>query len=358
MAPIVHEIRRRFRTWRCTVVATAQHREMLDHTLRVFGITPDIDLDVMEPGQELAQLTAKLVLRFESVLKEHRPDVVLAQGDTTTTFVAGLCSFYRNIPFGHVEAGLRTGIMRSPFPEEMNRVLSARLARWHFAPTDSARRNLLKEGYDESSVHMTGNTVVDALLATARLSETGIPHHSTRRLMLVTAHRRENFGQRMSQIFAAIRALVERNPDLEVLYPVHPNPQVAGPARAVLGGHERIVLSEPLEYLPFVAALKRCYLVLTDSGGIQEEAPALGKPVLVCRHDTERPEAVEAGVARLVGTETEAIVTAAQELLDNPAVYSRMARGVSPYGDGHAAERIVKILGDALEPGLAAASNG
>ena len=325
------------------VLATAQHRQILDQVLQVFGIAPDIDLDMMQPNQDLTALTARMLVALGDVLKAEKPDVVLAQGDTTTVMVAALASFYQNVPFGHVEAGLRTGDMRRPFPEEMNRVLAGHMARWHFAPTASARDNLLREGIDAASVHVTGNTVIDALHTMA--SRTPAAQVTPgRRLVLVTAHRRESFGEPLVQVCTAIRTLVERNADLEVLYPVHPNPNVRATVDELLGRHPRIQLVEPLDYQPFVAAMKAAYLILTDSGGVQEEAPALGKPVLVLREETERPEAVEAGVVELVGTDAQFIIDTAQRLLDDPVAYKAMAKGVSPYGDGLASQRIVDVL--------------
>jgi UDP-N-acetylglucosamine 2-epimerase (non-hydrolysing) len=324
------------------VLATAQHRHMLDQVLAAFGIKPDIDLDLMQPNQDLAALTARMLSSMDAVLKAEKPFAVLAQGDTTTVLVSALASFYLGIPFGHVEAGLRTGDFQRPFPEEMNRVLAGRLARWHFAPTESARANLLREGMTEG-VHVTGNTVIDALQAMASRTDAS-PVEPGRRMILVTAHRRESFGAPLVAICTAIRRIVDTNADVEVLYPVHPNPNVRRTVDEMLGQHPRIRLVEPLDYQPFVAAMKAAYLILTDSGGVQEEAPALGKPVLVLREETERPEAVAAGVVQLVGTDTAAIIGAVQQLLDDPAAYRAMAKGVSPYGDGHAAARIVEVL--------------
>ena len=332
------------------ILATAQHRQMLDQVLEVFGIVPDVDLDIMRPNQALPELTARLLSELDGVLARERPDVLLVQGDTTTVMTAALAAFYRRIDVGHVEAGLRTGDMRNPFPEEMNRVLAARLSRWHFAPTASSRDNLLAEGFDPASVHVTGNTVIDALkTVVARDLPPPAGVRDGERLVLVTAHRRENFGEPFREICRAVRALADAHPDIRVLYPVHPNPNVAEVAHATLSGHDRITLCAPLDYLPFVAAMKRADLILTDSGGVQEEAPALAKPVLVMRRETERPEAVSEGVVRLVGPDYDAIVSEAGRLLEDPAAYAAMAKGVSPYGDGHAAERIVSILhGDLL----------
>lgn len=344
MAPVIMALKKE--TWVQTrVLATAQHRHMLDQVLRVFNITPDVDLNIMRANQSLPALTSRLLLALDEVLHAEKPDAVLAQGDTTTVLSAALGCFYQRIPFGHVEAGLRTGDLGNPFPEEMNRVVAGRLASWHFAPTESARLNLLREGAVPASVLVTGNTVIDALKnVAARDIDLPVKLDPAKRLILVTAHRRENFGEPFNNICRALLRLAEQNPDLQILYPVHPNPHIYEPAHAILGGHPRIILCEPLDYLPFVSAMKRAYVIVSDSGGIQEEAPALGKPVLVLRHETERPEAVDEGVVKLVGTDVMAIVTATQKLLDDPQSYKEMARGVSPYGDGHASERIVKEL--------------
>ena len=330
------------------VLATAQHRQMLDQVLGVFGIVPDLDLDIMRPDQDLATLTSRLILEFDQALAADSPDIVLAQGDTTTVMVTAMACFYRRIPFGHVEAGLRTGDLYNPFPEEMNRVVAGRLARWHFAPTESSRANLLREGIADDWIRVTGNTVIDALLSVAdRDPEIGIPLDPHKRLILVTAHRRENFGGPFREICRSLRDLVAANPDVQVLYPVHPNPNVQHVAREMLADCDGVVLCDPLDYLPFVAAMKRAYVILSDSGGVQEEAPALAKPVLVLRRETERPEAVEAGVVKLVGPDYDAIMRETQRLLDDPVAYRQVARGVSPYGDGHAAERIADVLAEA-----------
>ena len=327
------------------VLATAQHRDLLDGVLRLFDIQPDIDLDIMRSDQPLAALTARLLASVDGALASEEPDIVLAQGDTSTVFATALACFYRHIPFGHVEAGLRTGNFESPFPEEMNRVAVAKLARWHFAPTDAARQNLCREGVPDGDITVTGNTVIDALLqVVSRKVPLGVPLDPDRRLVLVTAHRRENFGERFGSVCRAIRAIADRNEDVQVLYPVHPNPNVRRVAHDVLANHPRIVLCEPLDYGPFATAMQRAYIILTDSGGVQEEAPALGRPVLVLRHETERPEALAAGVARLVGTDFDSITREAQRLLDDDQAYAAMARGASPYGDGRAARRIVSVL--------------
>jgi UDP-N-acetylglucosamine 2-epimerase (non-hydrolysing) len=279
------------------------------------------------------------------VLRDEAPDIVLAQGDTTTVLAAAMAAFHQRIPFGHVEAGLRTGQMQSPFPEEMNRVLTSHLARWHFAPTPQAAATLAGEGHDPASVHMTGNTVIDALhMVAARRPPLPVPVDDGRRLILVTLHRRENFGAPLQSICDALEAIVRDNPGVEMLIPVHRNPDVRSVIEARFAGRDRLRLTPPLGYAGFVAAMRRAHLILSDSGGVQEEAPALGKPVLVLRDTTERPEAVAAGVTELVGTRTEAIRSRAQRLLDDPAAYRSMATGVSPYGDGRAAERIVGVL--------------
>lgn len=344
MAPVILALKQQ--PWAdVRVLATAQHRHLLDQVLAFFGITPDIDLNIMRPNQALTTLTARLLLELDEVLQVEKPDVLLAQGDTTTVMTAALACFYHRIPFGHIEAGLRTWDMQNPFPEEANRVIAGRLARWHFAPTEGSRQNLLREGTPDSDIIVTGNTVIDALLMTAeRELELGIDLDSTKRMVLITSHRRENFGAPFRDICRAIQTLAERNADVNFLYPVHPNPNVKDVAYEVLGQCANIHLCEPLDYAPFVAAMKRSYLIISDSGGVQEEAPALGKPVLVLRDETERPEAVEQGVVKLVGPNYERIVAEAQLLLDDESAYMAMARGISPYGDGHGAERIVTVL--------------
>lgn len=329
----------------CRVLATAQHRQMLDQVLAVFGVVPDVDLDIMRPNQDLASLTARLLTDLTETLRSEAPDAVLAQGDTTTVLTVALACFYLHIPFGHVEAGLRTGDLQNPFPEEMNRIVAGRLSRWHFAPTESARENLLSEGIPRSAITVTGNTVIDALLSVTReVRQIGVPLDDSKRLILVTAHRRENFGPPLLEICRAIQHLADRNSNVQFLYPVHPNPNVKDVVRSQLQGHPSVVLCDPLDYLPFVGALQRAYLILTDSGGVQEEAPALAKPVLVMRRETERPEAVDAGVVKLVGPDFDRITAETQRLLDDDAAYAGMARGVSPYGDGYAAGRIVSVL--------------
>lgn len=344
MAPVILALKKE--PWACVrVLATAQHRHMLDQVLNFFGIEPDLDLDIMRPNQALTTLTARLLLDLDDILHAERPNAVLVQGDTTTVMATALACFYHHIPIGHVEAGLRTWDLQNPFPEEANRVIAGKLARWHFVPTNGSRQNLLREGVLDSQILVTGNTVIDALLTTAAKDlDPGIHLDESKRLVLITSHRRENFGEPFRNICEALRTLAKNNPDVQFLYPVHPNPNIKDVAHDMLSDLQNFVLCEPLDYAPFVAVMKRAYLILTDSGGVQEEAPALGKPVLVLRDETERPEALEQGVVKLVGPNYEAIVTEVQRLLDDETAYSAMARGISPYGDGHAAERIVKTL--------------
>lgn len=344
MAPVITALRAE--PWaKVRVLATAQHRHMLDQVLTFFAIEPDIDLDIMRPNQALTTLTARLLLDLDDVLQAEKPDVVLVQGDTTTVMTVALACFYHRIPVGHVEAGLRTWDMLNPFPEEANRVIAGKLARWHFAPTEGARQNLLREGVADATIQVTGNTVIDALLLTAaRDVDPGIRLDGEKRLVLVTAHRRENFGEPFRQICLALRTLAVKNPGVQLVYPVHPNPNIRDVAHEMLSSCANILLCDPLDYAPFVAVMKRAYLIISDSGGVQEEAPALGKPVLVLRDETERPEALRLGVVKLVGANCEHIVREAQRLLDDAAAYKEMARGISPYGDGHAAERIVRTL--------------
>jgi len=354
LAPVIQELARQPREFEPVVLVTAQHRHMLDQVLRVFEIRPDYDLNLMKPGQSLGGVTAGVLHGVERVLRQVQPDVVVVQGDTTSAFAAALAAFYGRVPVGHVEAGLRTNDKYSPYPEEMNRRLVSSLADLHFAPTRAARENLLREGVPRGRIRVTGNTVVDALKAIRRSNSSwrvpvldGIA--TDRRVILVTAHRRESFGPGFVRICRALRMLVERNPDVEVVYPVHPNPNVRKPVCAILGGVPRVYLIKPLEYLPFVRLMERAYLILTDSGGIQEEAPALGKPVLVMRDVTERPEAVEAGTAKLVGTDAEAMVSATERLLRSTAAYRKMARARNPFGDGRASARIAVALRQLLQ---------
>ena len=344
MAPVILALQQQ--PWaEVRVLATAQHRQMLDQVLAFFGIEPHIDLNIMRPNQALSALTARLLLEMDEVLAAEKPDVVLVQGDTTTVMAVALACFYHRVPVGHVEAGLRTWDMQNPFPEEANRVIAGRLARWHFAPTEGSRQNLLKEGIADQDIIVTGNTVIDALLMTAEKDvDIGVELDPGKRLVLVTSHRRENFGEPFRQVCRGLQALAQQNPEVQFLYPVHPNPNVKDVAHEFLGEVSNFVLCEPLDYAPFIAAMKRAYIILTDSGGVQEEAPALGKPVLVLRDETERPEAVEQGVVKLVGPNYDAIVQEAQRLLDDESAYRAMARGISPYGDGKASRRIVDTL--------------
>lgn len=345
MAPVILALRRQ-RRWDLKVVATAQHREMLDRVLDVFGIVPDADLNAMRPNQDLATLTARLMTGLDACLNEYRPVLTLAQGDTTTVMVTALASFYRKIAFGHVEAGLRTQDMDYPWPEEMNRVVAGRLATINFAPTEAARSNLLREGVPADRIHVTGNTVIDALHMVAEQDiPLGVALPPDRRIVLVTAHRRENFGQRMISLCEAIDALRRRCPNLHFLFPVHPNPNARQVVERRLGALRQVTLCAPLDYGAFVTAMKKAWLVLTDSGGVQEEAPALSKPVLVLRDETERPEAVAEGVVELVGMDKARIVEKVSTLLNSPDEYRKMAKGASPYGDGKAAARIVRRIG-------------
>ncbi|AST88550.1 non-hydrolyzing UDP-N-acetylglucosamine 2-epimerase [Ralstonia pseudosolanacearum] len=342
-----------------SVCVSAQHREMLDQVLQLFDIVPEFDLNVMRSGQTLSDVTSSVLGGINGVLDAYAPDAVLVHGDTTTTLAASLAAFYRRIPVGHVEAGLRTGNVWSPWPEELNRRVTDAVSTWHFAPTAESRQNLLDEGVEPQCVTLTGNTVIDALLtvkhrldsepALAAGVASAYPFLAPgRRLILVTGHRRENFGEPFERFCVALRLLAARHPDVQIVYPVHLNPNVQQPVRAILSGHDNVHLIDPQDYLPFVYLMDRAYLIVTDSGGIQEEAPALGKPVLVTRETTERPEAVASGTARLVGTETARIVHEAETLLDDSAAYLRMAHAHNPYGDGQACRRIVEALMTAL----------
>lgn len=344
MAPLILLLRQ-MGAFDVKVLVTAQHRDLLDDTFLAFGLRGDVDLNVMQENQTLCALTARLLDGFERVLSREKPDVVIAQGDTTTVLVAALASFYFNVPFAHVEAGLRTGNLGHPFPEELNRVLASRMTRLHFAPTKSARDNLLAENVGADRIWVTGNTVIDALFS-VDTAHANLPEQilGDDRLILVTCHRRESFGSPFAEISAAILEILDTYPDARVLYPVHPNPNIRQRAHELMGGHRQVILTHPLGYVDFVAAMKRSFLILSDSGGVQEEAPALGKPVLVLRETTERPEAVAEGVVKLVGTERRAIVNEARRLFDDPGHYKRMATGASPYGDGKASQRIAEVL--------------
>ncbi len=347
MAPLVRVLGERTEFEVVTCV-TAQHREMLDQVLNWFSIRPDYDLDLMQPNQTLAALTARALEGITEVIAQVTPDVVLTQGDTTTAMATAMAAFYLRTPVGHVEAGLRTRNLYNPFPEEVNRHLISVMATYNFAPTERARQALLEEGVNPASIYVTGNTVIDALqwtVAQPHELRLNVPlDRPDERLILITAHRRESFGPDFEAICHALHQIAQRNPDVRLIYPVHLNPNVQEPVYRILSGVERVHLIDPLPYPDFAHLMSRSTLILTDSGGIQEEAPALGKPVLVMRTTTERPEAIEAGTARLVGTDTATIVAATEELLRNPAAYAAMANAVSPFGDGHAAERIADIL--------------
>jgi UDP-N-acetylglucosamine 2-epimerase (non-hydrolysing) len=352
LAPVIHELQRHPARFRTRVCVTAQHREMLDQVLSLFRIRTHHDMNIMQRGQSLEDVTARVLQGTKEVLAKEKPDIMLVQGDTTTVMAASLAAFYAGVRVGHVEAGLRTWKKRSPFPEEINRVIASHLADIHFAPTPQSRLNLLREGIEPSSVVVTGNTVIDALFhvrkqiqGERKRLEKGFPGIDFRKKMvLITGHRRENFGEGFRNICRAIKKIAERHPDLEVVYPVHLNPNVQRPVRKILSGLRNVHLLEPQPYLPFVFLMDRSTIILTDSGGVQEEAPSLGKPVLVMRHDTERPEAVQAGTVRLVGTSERKIVAETERLLRDKRAYQRMARAHNPYGDGKAARRIIKAL--------------
>lgn len=345
----------------CKVCVTGQHREMLQQVLDVFGVVPDVDLKLMQPNQTLAGLTARALTALDDYLAKERPDVVMVQGDTTTVLAGALAAFYHHIPVAHVEAGLRTWNMESPWPEEANRRLTTRLAKWHFCPTENNRQNLLKEGVPAEKIYVTGNTVIDALLLAREKAEglrgcdvamsCGLPDgvlDSDSRMVLITGHRRENFGDGFEHICSAVKKLAEEFPETHFVYPVHMNPNVREPVNRILNiqtsKHPNIHLIEPQGYLPFVALMNRAYLILTDSGGVQEEAPSLGKPVLVMRDTTERPEAVTAGTVKLVGTGADDIYCEAKKLMTDQAVYEMMSRAINPYGDGQAVRRILEVL--------------
>lgn len=355
MAPVIRALAAQPETMRSIVCVTGQHREMLDQVLDLFGIVPDFDLDVMRPGQTPSAVAAAVLAGLDPILADVRPDWVLVQGDTTTAMAASLAAFHRRIAVGHIEAGLRTTDKWQPFPEEINRRVVSVIADLHFAPTTRAADNLRREGVPEDRIVVTGNTVIDAIqyVATLPFDPAGTPLAdlpiSRRRLILVTAHRRESFGQGIAEICAALHELATTRDDLHIVYPVHPNPSVCEPVRMALSGVCNITLLPPLAYRPFVWLLQHCYLVLTDSGGIQEEAPGLGKPVLVLRETTERPEGVEAGTVRLVGASRERIVEWTTWLLDDPGLYDDMARAVNPYGNGAASARIAFWLGSASD---------
>ncbi len=345
MCPLVNELKRR-ETLETVVCVTGQHREMLNQVLHAFDVTPDYDLSIMQAGQTLFDVTARVMNGLKTVLEKEKPQIVLVHGDTSTTFAAALSCFYLQIPVGHVEAGLRTYNIASPYPEEFNRQAVGIMARYNFAPTDVAEQHLLKEGKDPSSIYVVGNTAIDALMTTVRSEY----HHPDldwaegSRLILITAHRRENLGEPMRQMFRAIKRVIEEHPDVKAIYPIHMNPVVRQLADEILGKEDRIRIIEPLDVLDFHNFMNRSYLILTDSGGIQEEAPSLGKPVLVMRDTTERPEGVEAGTLKLTGTEEETIYRNFKLLLESPEAYEQMSHARNPYGDGHTSEKIADIL--------------
>lgn len=349
MAPVVLELQKHADRIQTIVAVTAQHRQMLDQVLDLFQVTPDYDLDIMSQGQTLYDITTKSLMGLKDVLAKEKPDLVLVHGDTTTTFAGALASYYQQVPVGHVEAGLRTGDIYSPFPEEMNRKLTGAIAAIHFAPTATAKANLLKENVNPSHIYVTGNTVIDALMTTVAgdydfgddLKDVDFHNH---RVILLTTHRRENLGEPMRHIYKALRRIIEEIPDTEIVFPVHRNPLVRKVVEEELAGVDRIHLIDPMEYEPFANLMSLSSLVLTDSGGIQEEAPSLGKPVLVLRNTTERPEAVEAGTVRLIGTDKDVVYAETKRLLTDQAAYDAMSNAVNPYGDGKASQRIVQAI--------------
>lgn len=345
MCPLVNELKSR-ESIKTVVCVTGQHRQMLDMVLDAFNVKPDYDLSIMKEKQTLFDITSNILLSIKSVLEEVKPDVVLVHGDTSTTFVTALACFYMQIPVGHVEAGLRTYNIYSPYPEEFNRQAVSIISKYNFAPTELSKNNLIKEGKEESSIYVTGNTAIDALKTTVRDDYTHpeLEWAKGSRLIVITAHRRENLGEPMHNMFRAIRRIIDENPDIKAIYPIHMNPVVRNAAEAELGDCDRIHIIEPLDVLDFHNFLARCYLILTDSGGVQEEAPSLGKPVLVMRDTTERPEGIEAGTLKLVGTEEETIYENFKELLTNKEAYDKMSKASNPYGDGFACKRIADIL--------------
>ncbi|WP_261457499.1 non-hydrolyzing UDP-N-acetylglucosamine 2-epimerase [Serratia fonticola] len=354
MAPLVHALAQDD-AFESRVCVTAQHREMLDQVLRLFEIVPDYDLNIMKPGQGLSEITCRILEGLKGVMEEFKPDVVLVHGDTTTTMATSLAAFYQRIPVGHVEAGLRTGNLYSPWPEEANRKLTGHLAMYHFSPTENSRQNLLRESLRDDHIFVTGNTVIDALLwvrdrimhnpeLRSSLDQRYPFLDANKKLILVTGHRRESFGGGFERICSALAEIALQHPEVQVVYPVHLNPNVSEPVNRILKGIDNIILIDPQDYLPFVYLMTRSYLILTDSGGIQEEAPSLGKPVLVMRDTTERPEAVDAGTVQLVGTDVAKIVDAVTRLLTDEGEYHAMSRAHNPYGDGHACQRILEAL--------------
>ena len=346
ICPLVNEFKKHPDKFETIVCVTGQHRQMLDQVLEAFNVVPQYDLSIMKEKQTLFDITTNILNRIKEVLEKERPDVVLVHGDTSTTFVTALACFYMQIPVGHVEAGLRTYNIYSPYPEEFNRQAVSIISAYNFAPTELSKQNLIKEGKDENTIYITGNTAIDALKTTVKKDyfNKHLDWAKDSRLILLTAHRRENLGEPMHNMFRAIRRIVEEHPDVKVIYPIHMNPLVRQAASEELGGNNRIRIIEPLDVLDFHNFMARCYMILTDSGGIQEEAPSLGKPVLVMRDTTERPEGIKAGTLKLVGTSEEVIYREFKILLENKEEYLKMAHASNPYGDGHACERIVKIL--------------
>ena len=359
MAPLVKEFQKHTDAFETKVCVTAQHREMLDQVLDLFEITPDYDLDIMKPGQDLYDITSNVLLGMKPILTDFKPDIVFVHGDTSTTFAASLAAFYQQISVAHIEAGLRTGDIYSPWPEEANRQLTTQITAYHFAPTTTSRENLLKENVNSRSIQVTGNTVIDALfLALEKIKsnkglETDIINHlatldytlqDDKKIILVTGHRRENHGQGFINICRALKEIALSNPDIDIVYPVHLNPNVQKPVKELLSGIDNVYLIEPLQYEQFIYMMDRSYFIITDSGGVQEEAPSLGKPVLVMRDTTERPEALNAGTVKLVGTNTALIIKEAQLLIDDQDAYERMSRASNPYGDGHACEKVIEFL--------------
>ena len=353
MAPVIKELEKR-KGVKPIVCVTAQHREMLDQVLELFKITPDYDLNIMKKGQSLSDITSRVLLGLGEVLDESKPDIVLVHGDTTTTFASCLAAFYKQIRIGHVEAGLRTYNKYSPYPEEMNRQMVSVMCDLNFAPTETSKNNLLNEGKDENSIFVTGNTVIDAMDTTVNPDYTHevFDFVGDDRMILLTCHRRENLGEPMRNIFKAIRRIVDEFPDVKVVYPIHLNPIVRDIANEVFDGCDRVKLIEPLDVFDFHNFINKSYFIMTDSGGIQEEAPSLGKPVLVLRDTTERPEGIEAGTLKLAGTEEEDVYSLAKELLTNKKVYNEMSKASNPYGDGHASERIADIIIDYFKDGV------
>ena len=364
LAPVLRELSNNDRKFKSTVCVTAQHREMLDQVLCIFDIKPDYDLAIMKKNQDLFSITSSALMGLKEVIEHEKPDLVLVQGDTTTALVAALGAFYLKIPVGHVEAGLRTHQKYSPFPEEKNRHILSVLADYNFAPTEWAKSNLLREGIPQENIWVTGNTVIDALLSIKGKQEGESAriywlsyfkekynlslHNNTQKILLVTGHRRENFGKALENICHALKEIANKRKDITIVYPVHLNPNVQQPVRSMINEQPNIRLTDPLDYEPFVFLMSHSYLILTDSGGIQEEAPSLGKPVLVMRNTTERPEGIAAETTKLIGTEKDTIVHGVLELLDNQSLYEKMARATNPYGDGHASEKIVNIIAQVL----------